>query len=64
MALGEHAAHLICVENRILVATVAVDLLDRNLHERLKARLRHLGYQLGLLANFNSTVLQVAPIRV
>jgi hypothetical protein len=46
------------------VATVAVDLLDRNLRERLKARLRHLGYKLGLLANFNSTTLQVAPIRV
>ena len=62
--LGEHAAHLICVENRILLATVAVDLMDRNLQERLKARLRHLGYKLGLLANFNSTVLQVAAVRV
>ncbi|MBM4460971.1 MAG: GxxExxY protein [Chloroflexi bacterium] len=62
--LGEHAANLICVENKILLATVAVDLLERNLQERLKARLRHLGYKLGLLANFNSTTLQVAPIRV
>jgi GxxExxY protein len=62
--LGEHAAYLIGVENRILVATVAVDLMDRNLRERLKARLRHLGYKLGLLANFNSTTLQVAAVRV
>ena len=62
--LGEHAAYLIGVENRILLATVAVDQMDRNLQERLKARLRHLGYNLGLLANFDSTTLQVAAVRV
>ncbi len=62
--LGYHEARLIRVEDRVLLATVAVNQVDRNFQEQLKARLRHLGLKLGLLANFNSTTLQVVVVRL
>ena len=48
----------------MLLATVAVKQADEAMQAQLKARLRHLDLQLGLLANFHGTALQVIPVRV
>jgi hypothetical protein len=50
--------------SNVLLATVAVKRAGKEMQEQLKARLRHWGLQLGLLANFNSTVLQIIPVRL
>jgi GxxExxY protein len=62
--LGHQPTRLICAEDKVLLATFAVKQVDKALEAQLKARLRHLGFRLGLLANFNSTSLQVIPVRV
>jgi len=62
--LGPQPARLICVEDKVLLATVAVKQADEAMREQLKARLRHLDFRLGLLANFHGTTLQVIPVRV
>jgi len=62
--LGAQPVRLICVEDKVLLATVAVRQADEAMQAQLKARLRHLGLQLGLLANFHGTVLQIIPVRV
>jgi GxxExxY protein len=62
--LGKQPSRLICVENKVLVATVAVKQVGQEMQERLKSRLRYLGVQLGLLANFNRATLQIIPVRV
>lgn len=61
--LGRQPARLICVEDKVLLATVAVKQLNKAMEAQLKARLKHLGLRLGLLANFNGTALQVRPVR-
>lgn len=62
--LGMQETRLIWVENKILLATVAVKETDEIMQGQLKARLKHLRLQLGLLANFNNEVLQVMVVRV
>ena len=61
--LGEQEVRLIWVDEKLLVATVAVKRVEERLQEHMKARLRHLGLHLGLLANFNDTSLQVIFVR-
>ena len=61
--LGEHPARLINVEDKILLATFAVQEIEGGMEERLRARLRLLGLKLGFLANFNDTTLQILPVR-
>ena len=60
--LGYQPARLIRVEDKVLLATVAVRQLSAAMEAQLKARLRHLGLTLGLLANFGGTALQVKPV--
>jgi len=62
--LGYQPVRLICVEDKVLLATVAVKQADKAMQAQLKARLKYLGFKLGLLANFNSTMLQIIPVRV
>jgi GxxExxY protein len=62
--LGQQPARLINVEGKVLLATVAIKKPDDALQEQLKARLRHLGFQFGLLANFHGTKLRVIPVWV
>lgn len=61
--LGEHPARLINVEDKILLATFAVQEIEGGMEERLRARLRLLGLKLGFLANFNDTTLHILPVR-
>ena len=61
--LGTQDVRLIRVADKVLLATVAVKQVDEAMKGRLKARLKHLGAPLGLLANFNSTKLEVEVIR-
>lgn len=62
--LGHQEVRLIQVEDKILLATIAVKQFDEAMEAELKARLRHLGLSLGLLANFNSTTLQIKFVRL
>lgn len=60
--LGEHDVRLICVENKILLATVAVKQVNEAMTIQLKSRLKHFGVQFGLIANFNETTLQIVTV--
>lgn len=61
--LGNQPVRLIVVEDKILVATVALRTVDAAMEELLKARLRQLGYKLALIANFYTPQLQVTFLR-
>jgi GxxExxY protein len=62
--LGMQPVRLISVADKILLATVAVKQVDEVMKTQLKTRLKYLGFQFGLLANFNDTTLQVVTVRV
>ncbi|MFQ5344180.1 MAG: GxxExxY protein [Anaerolineae bacterium] len=62
--LGHQDVRLILVEGKVLLATFALRRTDNVLAEQLKARLRRLDLELGLLANFHGTRLAVTPVRV
>jgi len=49
---------------KVLLATFALRQADDAMAERLKAHLRRLGLNLGLLANFYDTRLAITPVRV
>jgi GxxExxY protein len=61
--LGHQEVRLIRVEDKILLATVALRQVDDGMIGRLVAYMRRLNLQLGLLANFHGTKLAVTPIR-
>jgi GxxExxY protein len=62
-ALGVHPVRLINVAGQVLVATFAVKQIDEAMKLQLRARLKQFGLQLGLLANFNGTSLDIVPVR-
>jgi GxxExxY protein len=62
--LGMQPVRLIQVEDKVLLATIAVKETDQAMQLQLKARLRHLGLKLGMLANFNAVPLQVCFVRL
>jgi GxxExxY protein len=62
--LGYQDVRLILVEDKILLATFALRRTDDAMAQQLKAHLRRLGFELGLLANFYDTRLAITPIRV
>lgn len=61
--LGNQDSRLILVENCILLATVAVKEVDEAMKSQLRARLRCQNAELGILANFNSTKLDIHFIK-
>lgn len=61
--LGYQDVRLLRVANQILLATIAVQTVDQPMQEQLKARLRHLDLQLGFIANFHGTSLDIVPVR-
>jgi GxxExxY protein len=65
--LGHQDVRLILVEGKILLATFALRPTDADRigawTERMKARLRLMGLELGLLANFYGTRLAITPVR-
>jgi GxxExxY protein len=62
--LGYQDVRLILVEGKILLATFALREPEDAMVEQLKACLRRLGFELGLLANFYGTRLRVTPVRI
>ena len=60
--LGNQETRLICVENKMLLATIAVKTIDDSIKQRLKARMEHLQIDFGLIANFNSKKLEIKLI--
>jgi GxxExxY protein len=62
--LGQDECRLIVVENRIAVAAFALGTTTEAHQQRLQRQLHTLDLQLGLLANFHGTRLQVQPVRI
>ena len=62
--LGYQDTRLILVEGKVLLATFALRETDDSIAEQLKARMRLLNVDLGLLANFYGTKLTIASIRI
>ncbi len=62
--IGLQEVRLIAVEGKILVATIAVKQLNQTMRQALQARLRHLDFQLGILANFNTPRLEFIMVRI
>lgn len=62
--LGYQDVRLILVEGKVLLATFALRGTDDAMAEQLKAHLRRMGLELGLLANFYDTRLVITPVRV
>lgn len=61
--LGNRETHLICIENKILVAAVAVAEITETMQSRLKAILIQQGLQIGFIANFHGVTLIIKPVR-
>ncbi|MBK8904631.1 MAG: GxxExxY protein [Anaerolineaceae bacterium] len=61
--LGKHETRLILVEDNILVAAFAVKESDETLKARLRAQLRRHNKELGILANFYGTKLDISLVR-
>ena len=61
--IGMQDVRLILVANKILLATVAVKQIDETMKMQLRNRLKHLGFPLGLLVNFNHTSPEVVTVR-
>jgi GxxExxY protein len=62
--LGQDECRLIAVESRIAVAAFALKSVTEAHQQRLKRHLCTLGLQLGLLANFHGTRLNIQPVRI
>ncbi|MFZ5915857.1 MAG: GxxExxY protein [Chloroflexota bacterium] len=62
--LGHQDVRLIRVEDKLLLATFALRQPDETLIQLLKARLRRLNLEIGLLANFYHTKLTITPVRI
>lgn len=61
--IGTQPTRLIHVEDKMLVAAVAIKRIDDTIRSQLKARMKHHNVKLGLLANFNETQLDYAMVR-
>jgi len=62
--LGYQDVRLIRIEDKVLLATFALRRTDDTMAQQLKAHLRRMGLELGLLANFYDTRLAITPVRV
>ena len=61
--LSDQAVRLIAVEGQTLVATVAMQKVTEAMKQQLRARMRYLDYNLGLIANFHGTELETVFVR-
>ncbi|HDQ73996.1 MAG TPA: GxxExxY protein [Chloroflexi bacterium] len=62
--LGYQDVRLIVVENKVLLAAFALQVIREVMTEQMKAHLRRLDLKLGILANFHGTRLQITPVRI
>ena len=62
--LGYQDVRLIVVEEKVLLATFALRETKEMMTEQMKAHLRRLDLELGLLANFYGTRLNITPVRI
>lgn len=62
--LGQDECRLIAAEDHIAIAAFALQSITEAHQQRLKRHLQTLGLQLGLLANFHDTHLQIQPVRI
>jgi GxxExxY protein len=61
--LGDQDTRLINIENKILIAAIAVQEITQAMKNQLRAYLKHHGVPLGILANFNNPKLHTVFLR-
>lgn len=61
--IGTHETRLLLVEEKILLATIAVTAIDEAMKRRMKAFLQMLQIEIGLIANFHQTQLEIVVVR-
>ena len=61
--LGDQETRLINVEDKILTATIAVREVTEEMKAHLRAKMRHHGMDVGIIANFHGTKLGVHLVR-
>lgn len=61
--LGHQESRLIFVENCIFLAIVAVQAVDEAMKSQLRQKMRRQNVNLGILANFNSTKLDIQFVK-
>lgn len=61
--LGDQVTRLLCVEDALLIAAVAVQGLTEGMKKAFRVRLAQLGLEVGVLANFNATKLEFVVVR-
>jgi len=57
--LGEQNAQMIKIENKVLLSVFAAAAINKLMVKVMKARMKHLGMKVGLLANFHGEQLEV-----
>jgi len=62
--VGQDDCRLIVADDRVAVAAFALKSLTQSHEQRFKRHLHTLDLQLGLLANFHDTRLQIHPVRI
>ena len=61
-SIGVHDVRLIAVDEKFLVATIAVRQIEPAMKQQLHARLKHLGFPWGLIINFHDTKLEIVTV--
>ena len=61
--LGKQPVRLISVEDKIVLATVAFQEISEAMKAQMRARLRKLNKQVGMIANFHGFDLDVVLVR-
>lgn len=62
--IGQQDVRLIFVEDKLLLAIVALKEIDTSIEAKLKTYLKHIGVGFGLLVNFYETTLQTVIVTV
>ncbi|NKQ35674.1 MAG: GxxExxY protein [Chloroflexi bacterium] len=61
--LADQEVRLIALDGKVLLATIAVREVTAAMKRQLRARMRYLGYKLGLIANFHGAKLETVFVR-
>lgn len=61
--LMNEAVRLLSVEGRVLLVTIAVEVVTEAMKRQLRVRMKQLDHELGLIANFHGTVLETVFVR-
>lgn len=61
--LGQQETRLLCIQDQVMLATIAVKEVDEAMKAQFRTRMKRQGISVGLLANFNRAKLDVTLVR-